>query len=155
MGADMSASALINSFIGEYAHNIDKKGRIIIPSRFRDAFEGRLIVSKGLDGCLNLYTIEQWNLLMERVSSLPSTKREARLYKRNLAAKAGECEIDNQGRILIPSNLVKEADLQKECFVIGTGNTVEVWSKERWTAYNDEHSDDYEEVAESLTEFLI
>lgn len=151
----MSETMLFNSFIGEYAHNIDKKGRIIIPAKFRDAYEGKLIVSKGLDGCLNLYTLMQWNQMMQQLMSLPNTKKETRLFKRNLAAKASECEIDNQGRILIPSNLVKEADLIKECFVIGTGNTVEIWSKERWEAYNDEHSDDFEEVAETLTEFLI
>lgn len=151
----MSETMLFNSFIGEYAHNIDKKGRIIIPAKFRDAYEGKLIVSKGLDGCLNLYTLMQWNQMMQQLMSLPNTKKETRLFKRNLAAKASECEIDNQGRILIPSNLVKEADLIKECFVIGTGNTVEIWSKERWDAYNDEHSDDFEEVAETLTEFLI
>ena len=151
----MSDMMQFNSFIGEYAHNIDKKGRIIIPAKFREAFAGHLIVSKGLDGCLNLYTMEQWNKLMQQVMSLPNTKRETRLYKRNLAAKASECEVDNQGRILIPSNLVKEADLIKECFVIGTGNIVEIWSKERWDAYNDEHSDDFEEVAETLTEFLL
>lgn len=151
----MSETMLFNSFIGEYAHNIDKKGRIIIPAKFRDAYEGKLIVSKGLDGCLNLYTLMQWNQMMQQLMSLPNTKKETRLFKRNLAAKASECEIDNQGRILIPSNLVKEAELIKECFVIGTGNTVEIWSKERWDAYNDEHSDDFEEVAETLTEFLI
>lgn len=151
----MSETMLFNSFIGEYAHNIDKKGRIIIPAKFRDAYEGKLIVSKGLDGCLNLYTLMQWNQMMQQLMSLPNTKKETRLFKRNLAAKASECEIDNQGRILIPSNLVKEAVLIKECFVIGTGNTVEIWSKERWDAYNDEHSDDFEEVAETLTEFLI
>lgn len=151
----MSETMLFNSFIGEYAHNIDKKGRIIIPAKFRDAYDGKLIVSKGLDGCLNLYTLMQWNQMMQQLMSLPNTKKETRLFKRNLAAKASECEIDNQGRILIPSNLVKEADLIKECFVIGTGNTVEIWSKERWDAYNDEHSDDFEEVAETLTEFLI
>lgn len=151
----MSETMLFNSFIGEYAHNIDKKGRIIIPAKFRDAYDGKLIVSKGLDGCLNLYTLEQWNQMMQQLMSLPNTKKETRLFKRNLAAKASECEIDNQGRILIPANLVKEADLIKECFVIGTGNTVEIWSKQRWDAYNDEHSDDFEEVAETLTEFLI
>ncbi|NCC54776.1 MAG: transcriptional regulator MraZ [Erysipelotrichia bacterium] len=151
----MSETMLFNSFIGEYAHNIDKKGRIIIPAKFRDAYEGKLIVSKGLDGCLNLYTIAQWNQMMQQLMSLPNTKKETRLFKRNLAAKASECEIDNQGRILIPANLVKEAQLQKECFVIGTGNTVEIWSKERWDAYNEEHSDEFEEVAETLTEFLI
>lgn len=151
----MSETMLFNSFIGEYAHNIDKKGRIIIPAKFRDAYDGKLIVSKGLDGCLNLYTLLQWNQMMQQLMSLPNTKKETRLFKRNLAAKASECEIDNQGRILIPANLVKEADLIKECFVIGTGNTVEIWSKERWEAYNEEHSDDFEEVAETLTEFLI
>lgn len=151
----MSELMHFNNFIGEYAHNIDKKGRIIIPAKFRDAFEGKLIVSKGLDGCLNLYTLEQWNIMMQQLMSLPNTKRETRLFKRNLAAKASECEVDNQGRILIPANLVKEADLIKECFVIGTGNTVEIWSKDRWDTYNDEHSDDFEEVAETLTEFLI
>lgn len=151
----MSETMLLHTFIGEYEHNIDKKGRIIIPSRFRDAFEGKLIVSKGLDGCLNLYTMEQWSTLMNQLMSLPSTKRETRLYRRNLAAKASECEIDNQGRILIPSTLVKEADLIKECVVIGTGNTVEIWSKQRWDAYNEEHIDDLEDVVETLTEFLL
>lgn len=151
----MSNAMLLHTFIGEYEHNIDKKGRIIIPSRFRDAFEGKLIVSKGLDGCLNLYTMEQWSTLMEKLMSLPSTKRETRLYRRNLAAKASECEIDGQGRILIPAVLIKEAELVKECVIIGTGNTVEVWSKQRWDAYNEEHMDDLEDVAETLTEFLL
>lgn len=155
VGDNMSEVTFFRHFIGEYAHNIDKKGRIIIPVKFRDVFEGNLIVSKGLDGCLNLYTMQQWNVLMEQLMSLPNTKRETRLFKRNLAAKASECEIDNQGRILIPSNLVKEAELIKECYVIGTGNTVEIWSKERWDSYNEEHSDDFEEVAETLTEFLL
>lgn len=151
----MSDVSNFYNFIGEYAHNIDKKGRIIIPARFRDAFEGHLIVAKGLDGCLNLYTLSQWNTLMQRLMSLPNTKKEARLYRRKLAAKASECEIDAQGRILIPASLMKEASLVKECYVIGTGNTVEIWSKENWMAYNEEHSDDFEEVAEALTEFLI
>lgn len=155
VGDNMSEAMLFHNFIGEFAHNIDKKGRIIIPAKFREAFGKELIVAKGLDGCLNLYTIEQWNTLMKQLMSLPNTKKETRLFKRNLAAKASECEIDGQGRILIPANLVKEADLKKECYVIGTGNTVEIWSKERWEAYNEEHSDDFEEVAEALTEFLM
>lgn len=155
VGDFMSEGTIFHNFIGEYAHNIDKKGRIIIPAKFRTAYCGNLIVSRGLDGCLNLYTNEQWNTLMEQLMALPNTKRETRLFKRNLAAKASECEIDSQGRILIPANLVKEADLVKECYVIGTGNTVEIWSKERWDSYNEEHSDDFEEVAETLTEFLL
>lgn len=151
----MADVTLIRNFIGEYAHNIDKKGRIIIPARFREVLEEKVIVAKGLDGCLNIYTMDQWTKLAEQLALLPNTKRETRLFKRNLTAKAGECEIDNQGRILIPSALIKEAALIKACCVIGAGNTIEIWSKERWDAYNEEHSDDFEEVAESLTDFLI
>ena len=150
----MSETMTIDEFIGEFEHNIDKKGRIIIPAKFREAYNGRLIVAKGLDGCLTLYTIAQWHQLMEQLKNLPNTKRETRLFKRQLSAKASECEIDAQGRILIPASLIKEAALEKECCIIGNVNTVEIWSKQKWTAYNDEHADDFEEVAEALTEFL-
>lgn len=151
----MSDVTVLNNFIGEYAHNIDKKGRIIIPARFRDQLQDKIIVAKGLDGCLTIYTNEQWMKLSAQLSLLPNTKKETRLFKRNLMAKASECEIDNQGRILIPATLIETAALIKECCIIGTGSTIEIWSKERWDAYNDEHLDDFEEVAESLTEFLL
>lgn len=151
----MAEVAVLRNFIGEYAHNIDKKGRIIIPARFREELDEKIIVAKGLDGCLTVYTMDQWAKLSEQLALLPNTNRQARLYRRNLMAKASECEIDSQGRILIPSVLIKEASLIKECCVIGTGNTIEIWSKEKWDGYNDEHSDDFEEVAESLTEFLL
>ncbi len=152
---NMIDSTMTYTFIGEYAHNIDKKGRIIIPANFREIFNHELVVSKGLDGCLSVYTIAQWQTLMEQIAKLPNTKKETRLYKRNLAAKASRCEIDAQGRILIPASLVATAALEKECYIVGTGSTVEIWSKARWEAYNEEHSDDFEAVAETLTEFLI
>ena len=151
----MSNGIPMSGFIGEYAHNIDKKGRIVIPSCFRDAYEGRLIVAKGLDGCLSLYTMEQWATLLAKVNALPNTKKEVRVYKRKLSSKASECEIDGQGRILIPANLIKEASLEKECMIIGNVSTVEIWSKAKWEAYDEEHDDDFEEVAEELTEFLL
>ena len=154
-GGSMDDLKIACTLIGEHAHNIDKKGRIIIPVTFREVYNNELIVSKGLDGCLTIYTIPQWQVLMEQVSKLPNTKKETRLYKRNLASKASRCELDVQGRILIPASLVAVAGLEKECFIVGTGSTVEIWSKENWLAYNDEHSDDFETVAETLTEFLI
>ena len=141
--------------MGEFQHNIDKKGRIIIPSRFRDAYNGCLIVAKGLDGCLTLYTMEQWATLLEKVSSLPNTKKEVRVYKRKLASKANECEIDNQGRILIPQNLMEEAGLVKECMIIGNVSTVEIWAKDVWEQYISESQESFEELAESLTEFML
>ncbi len=150
----MSDLAMSFTLIGEYQNNIDKKGRIIIPATFRNVYEKELIVAKGLDGCLTLYTLQQWQTLMEQVSKLPSTKKETRLYKRNLTAKASRCELDASGRILIPASLVSVAQLEKECIIVGTGSMVEIWSKERWDSYNDEHEGEFEEVAEALTEFL-
>ena len=141
-------------FMGEYAHNIDKKGRIIIPAKFREELGEKVIITRGFDGCLSVYTMEQWELIYAQLVKLPVTKKEARSFTRKMMSKASTCEFDAQGRTLIPSSLVKEADLQKECMIIGAGNHVEIWSKERWE-YIDELSDDaFEEMAESLTEYL-
>ena len=101
-------------FMGEYAHNIDKKGRIIIPAKFREELGDTLIITRGLDGCLSIYTKEQWQLIYEQLMKLPSTKKDARMFVRMMTSKAAECEIDAQGRILIPSSLIKLADLTKE-----------------------------------------
>ncbi|MEG0573795.1 MAG: division/cell wall cluster transcriptional repressor MraZ [Erysipelotrichaceae bacterium] len=141
-------------FIGEYAHNIDTKGRLIIPARFREELDGTIIVTRGLDGCLYIYTASQWNILYEQMMKLPSTKKEARMYIRMLTSKAAECEIDNQGRILLPATLTQLADLKKACVISGAGNRVEIWSKERWDTINEENNESFEEMAESLTEFF-
>ena len=141
--------------IGEYEHTLDAKGRVSMPAKLRRDMGEAFIVTKGLDGCLTLYTMEQWSTLLAKVSALPNTKKEVRVYKRKLASKASECEIDNQGRILIPQNLIEEAGLIKECMIIGNVSTVEIWAKDRWNAYDEEHDDDFEQVAEELTEFLL
>ena len=132
-------------FMGEYAHNIDKKGRIIIPAKLREELGDHVIITRGLDGCLAVYTKEQ----------LPSTKKDARMFVRMMTSKAAECEIDAQGRVLIPSPLVKLAELVKECMVIGAANHVEIWSRERWEPVDEEANDAFEDIAESLTEFMI
>lgn len=142
-------------FIGEHSHNIDKKGRLIIPAKFRDALNGKIYVTRGLDGCLKIYTLEQFSELITKINALPSTKKEVREYSRFFISSAAECELDSQGRILIPTNLIKHAGLEKECVIIGCGTTIEIWSQEKWDAYNAEHSDDIEDVAESLTEFML
>ena len=142
-------------FIGEYRHNIDAKGRIIIPAKFRETLAGKVIVTRGLDGCLTVYTIEQWRIIYEQLKKLPNTKRESRMYIHMITAKAAECDLDGQGRILLPLPLLEEAAITKECVVVGVADHVEIWAKERWDAYYEVASSSFEEVAEQLTDFLV
>lgn len=142
-------------FMGEYAHNIDKKGRMIIPAKFREELKETVVITRGLDGCLSVYTKEQWLQIYEQLQKLPTTKKDARMFVRMMTSKAAECEFDAQGRILIPSSLVELADLKKECMVIGAGNHVEIWAKERWEVVEEESDEAFEDIAENLTEFMI
>lgn len=137
--------------MGEYAHNIDRKGRLIMPAKFRDELGEHVVVNRGLDGCLYVYTVSQWEEVYAKLSSLPSTTKDARMYQRMMLSKACECEMDSQGRILIPSSLVSLAGLEKECLIIGVANHLEIWSKERWQQLEEEQSASFEEVAEHLS----
>ena len=97
-------------FMGEYAHNIDRKGRLIMPAKFREELGEHVVVNRGLDGCLYVYTVEQWQQVYQKLSTLPSTNKDARMYQRMMLSKAAECEMDSQGRILIPSSLKRMFD---------------------------------------------
>ncbi len=141
-------------FIGEYQHSIDTKGRMIIPAKFREELQSNFIVTRGLDGCLTIYTIEQWAEIIAGLKKLPNTKKETRMYIHMLTAKATECTFDSQGRILLPSSLITEAKIEKECVVVGVMDHVEIWAKERWLNYYSEASESFEEIAEKLTEFI-
>ncbi len=141
-------------FIGEYKHNLDVKGRIIIPAKFRENFGSSMIVTRGLDGCLTLYSLEQWQTILTQLKKLPTTKRESRMYMHMITAKAAEVSLDNQGRILLPQSLVEAATLEKECVVIGVVDHVEIWDQSLWQSYYDKASDSFEDIAESLTDFI-
>ena len=141
-------------FIGEYQHNLDAKGRIIIPSRFRDELHATFILTRGLDGCLTIYSQEQWEKLFIEINKLPTTKKAARQYIRMLTSTASECTLDNQGRIQIPSFLSKPVNISKECVVIGANDHIEIWDKATWESYYLEASDSFEEVAENLSDLL-
>lgn len=140
--------------IGEYGHNIDAKGRLIIPAKFREDLGEQVVITRGLDGCLCVYTMEQWKIMYEQLIQMPTTKKDVRNYVRMLTSKAAQCELDAQGRILIPTSLVELARLQKECVIIGAGNRVEIWAKQTWDQLNEEHADDFEEIAERLSEVI-
>ena len=147
-------SGVISMFMGEYQHKIDAKGRITVPADFRDELGETMIVTRWLDGCLAIYTEEQWQQVYEHLKKLPSTKREARMYTHMIMSKAAECNIDANGRIRIPSHLSEEAKLKKDCVVVGVSDHVEIWDKERWDAYYAQASENFEDIAESLTEFF-
>ena len=141
-------------FMGEYRHSLDAKNRMIIPAKFRDELGNTFVVTKGLDGCLTVYTSSQWTKIIEQLEKLPTTKKEARQYVRYLTSKASECELDGQGRIQLPQVLVSAADIKKKCVVVGAADHVEIWSEERWDAYEEEAAESFESIAETLTEYL-
>lgn len=140
--------------MGEYSHNIDRKGRLIMPAKFREELQERVVVNRGLDGCLYVYTMEQWAIVQQKIATLPTTKKDARNFQRMMLAKADECDLDSQGRILIPSRLVQLAKLEKECVIVGVGNHIEIWAKDRWQMFEAEQEDSFEEFAENLTDFI-
>ncbi|CCQ95856.1 putative protein involved in cell division or replication [[Clostridium] ultunense Esp] len=142
-------------FIGEYQHTIDDKGRVIMPSKFREDLGSNFIMTKGLDNCLFVYPIEEWQMLEEKLRSLPLTNRDARAFVRFFFAGATECVLDRQGRVLIPGNLREHAKLIKDAIIIGVAARIEIWSKEEWTAYNEDDSLSYDSIAEKMAELGI
>ena len=119
-------------FMGEYNHTIDAKGRLIIPAKFREALGEEFILTRGLDGCLSIYPMDEWKSFEEKLKALPLTDKNARAFLRFFVAGATSCELDRQGRILIPSTLREFAGLEKEVVLTGNLTRIEVWSKERW-----------------------
>ena len=119
-------------FMGEYNHTIDAKGRLIIPAKFRETLGEEFILTRGLDGCLSIYPMDEWESFEEKLKALPLTDKNARAFLRFFVAGATSCELDRQGRILIPSALREFAGLEKEVVLTGNLTRIEVWSKERW-----------------------
>lgn len=136
--------------MGEYNHTIDTKGRLIIPSKFRETLGEEFVVTKGLDGCLFVYDNKEWAAFEEKLKSLPLTNKDARQFVRFFLAGAAMAEVDKQGRILVPSVLREFAGLEKEVVLIGVASRVEIWSKERWESAAS--YEDMEEIAEHMAE---
>lgn len=139
-------------FMGEFDHSIDAKGRIIIPSKFREDLGDEFVVTAGLDGCLFVYPKTEWETFSMELAKLPGTK-EARQLQRYFLAKAAACEVDKQGRALIPMKLRECAGLDKDIVFVGVLNKIEIWSKERWDNNND--YDNVDAIAEHMTQYGI
>jgi len=144
-------------FYGEFQHTIDSKGRLIIPSRFRDVIVvrklGQLMICRGLDRCLFLFGEQEWRTFEDRLSSLPLERSVARRFTRSLFSGAAQCDLDKQGRIMIPPPLRDHAKLDGEVVVVGVFNRVEIWNKSLWTEYQTESSEKFEDIAEQLWDF--
>lgn len=121
-------------FTGEYNHTIDEKGRMIIPSKFREDLDGSFVITKGIDGCLFAYAIEDWNEFENKLKGLPLTNKNARNFSRYMLGSASYVDIDKQGRILLPQTLRGFAEIDKDLTLVGVGSRFEIWSKEKWEA---------------------
>ena len=141
-------------FKGEYQHALDAKNRMIVPAKLREGLGNNFVLTKGLDGCLYAYPIEEWTLLEEKLKTLPLTNKDARAFVRFFFSGASEIEMDKQSRGLIPQNLKEYASIEKEIVSIGVLNRVEIWSKERWEGYN-ESDIDFDSIAEKMSDLGI
>ena len=148
--ADSGRKWGISMFMGEFHHNIDEKGRLVIPNKFRLELGERFIITRGLEKCLYAYSISEWNNIVSKLKQLPFTKKDARTFIRSFFSGAAECEFDRQGRINITSPLVSYADLTKECVVIGANDRLEIWGKANWDNFFTENSEKLEDIAENL-----
>ncbi len=139
--------------MGEYSHSLATKGRLIMPAKLRQDIGDKFILTKGLDGCLFAFSQTEWNNFEEKLKGLPLSDKNARNFVRFFLSGATECEIDKQGRFLIPTNLRISANLEKDAIIIGVGTRIEIWNKETWEKCDEEISAD--EIAENMANLGI
>lgn len=142
-------------FIGEYNHNLDEKGRLAIPVKFREELKGGAVVTKGLDGCLFLYPISEWKILADKLSHLPISQANTRAFARLMLAGAMDVSLDKQGRVIVPDYLRKYVNLSKKVIINGLYNRLEIWDEDTWEDYKKKTEADSKEIAEQLGEIGI
>ena len=141
--------------LGEYKHNVDAKGRVSVPSKFRGDLGQSFVVTKGLDNCLYLYSKDEWKKFEDKLKNLPITSQEARSFVRFFFAVASECEADKQGRINIPQNLREYAKIQKDVVIVGVSTRAEIWSNDNWNKYTNSDSLDVSKIASQMSNLGI
>ena len=141
--------------LGEYNHTIDEKSRVIVPSKFRDDLGSTFVVTKGFDKCLFAFSITEWQNFENQLKALPLSNVNARKYARYFMAGATECQVDKQGRVLIPATLKEYAGLKKDVVITGVSTRAEIWDKDTWEAYTSMDNIDLDEIASHMSEFGI
>jgi len=142
-------------FIGEYTHNLDEKGRLAVPKKFRASFAKGAVVTRGLDDCLFLYTKKEWDVLAKKLAALPLSQANARAFARLMLAGAMDVSIDKQGRLNLPEYLCSYASFKKEIVVAGLYNRLELWDQRKWRDYTKRTEASHSEIAEHIGELGI
>lgn len=142
-------------FIGEYSHNLDDKGRLAVPKKFRSVLDHGLVVTRGLDRCLFVYTMDEWREIATKLSNLPFSQSNSRAFSRLMLAGAMDLTLDKQGRVSIPEYLRIYAGLSKDVIVAGLYNRLELWDKDAWVAYTERTESESADIAERLSELGI
>jgi len=137
-------------FFGSYAHSLDDKNRLVIPSKMRSEIGARLYIMKGFDGAVSLFTEKSFEKLMAEFNSLPFNKKDARSYLRTQLATTSELELDKAGRVILPGNLLEKYSISKNVMVIGMGDHIEVWDAKAYESYEAEADKNFESIAENL-----
>jgi MraZ protein len=141
-------------FLGRYAHTIDAKGRLAIPARYREALAEGVVLTRGIDRCLALYPMAAWLPLAEKISGLPISDPDARTFRRMVFAEAVNLDLDAQGRILVPPDLRRYAELDREAYVVGVNTSIELWSPARWDAVTAVIDHDGAAIAQRLASLI-
>ncbi len=137
-------------FLNHYYHSVDRKGRVVIPSEFREKLEETVFLTPGIEHCIFLYTELEWKKFYQKIASLPLTRKEARDFMRLFLSSAASVEIDPQGRVMLPTHLRNYAQIDKKVVLAGVGNRVEIWSEENWNNYMKSLEGKFEAIAESI-----
>ncbi len=136
--------------MGEYHHNLDSKGRVVMPSKFREKLQNEFVIARGIEKCLYVYTLEDWNKLVQKLNTLSFTKKDTRIFIRAFFSGATTCETDMQGRTTIPSSLISYASINKEITIIGASDHIEIWDKDMFDTFLMENEDNLSNIAENL-----
>ena len=142
-------------FIGEYTHNLDEKGRLAVPVKFRNQVKKGAVVTRGLDNCLFLYTKSEWEKLAEKLAALPFSQANSRAFARLMLAGAMDVEVDKQGRVILPEYLRQFAGLKKEVVLAGLYSRIEIWDSEKWQTYKSQTEKESGNIAERMAELGV
>lgn len=142
-------------FIGEFHHTIDEKGRVAIPSKYREMLGKNFVITRGIEHCIYVYPTNTFEHIVEKLESLPFTKKDARAFSRFFMSGATAIELDKQGRVNVPSPLVSYAHLSKKCVIVGTGDRLEIWDEDAFDEFMSSCNDEMSDIAEGLFEEKI
>ena len=136
--------------MGEFHHSIDDKKRLIIPSKFRNELGNSFVITRGIEKCLYVYSLVEFEKIVNELNTIPFTKKDGRTFKRFFLSGATTVELDKQGRVVIPTTLSTYANITKDCVIIGTGERLEIWDNDSWDDFYLSTKDDMSDIAEKL-----